>query len=173
MDEFVKQITDKWKEMIESTFVSGYSRKVESVNCFRMDKYYTGYPEIEFCYKVTFNFEDGISSSVYSNTTNPYADNNKDKWHKSLEDRFVNMFYDIPERSGPSTDMMGGTEEWWRLNLSRPRKGSNSGETKFAICCENSKVDYMTNQGYRFIIQFYPQGFVSDFRNEKLESLGI
>ncbi len=167
MDEFAKQITDKWKEIIESIIVDGYSRKVESIDCFRMDKWYTGYPEIEFCYKVNFNFEDGISSSVYSNTTNPYDDNSKEKWHKRLEDRFINMFYDIPERSGPSTGMMGGTEEWWRL--SRPRKGSNSGETKF----ENNKVDYMTNQGYRFIIQFYPQGFVSDFRNEKLESLGI
>ena len=155
MDEFAKQITDKWKEIIESIIVDGYSRKVESVNCFKMDKHYTGYPEIEFCYKVTFNFEDVISSSVYSNTTNPYDDNSKEKWHKWLEDRFINMFYDIPE------------EEWWRL--SRPRKGSNSGETKF----ENNKVDYMTNQGYRFIIQFYPKGFVSDFRNEKLESLGI
>ena len=150
MDEFIKQITDKWKEMIESTVVSGYSRKVESVNCFKMDKYYTGYPEIEWCYKVTFNFEDGISNSVYSNTTNPYADNNKDKWHKRIEDRFINMFWN------PSDEVM-------------PHPGSNSGETKF----ENSKVDYMTNQGYRLIIQFYPKGFVSDFRNEKLESLGI
>ena len=150
MDEFIKQITDKWKEMIESTVVSGYSRKVESVNCFKMDKYYTGYPEIEWCYKVTFNFEDGISNSVYSNTTNPYADNNKDKWHKRIEDRFINMFWN------PSDEVM-------------PHPGSNSGETKF----ENSKVDYMTNQGSRLIIQFYPKGFVSDFRNEKLESLGI
>jgi hypothetical protein len=46
---------------------------------------------------------------------------------------------------------------------------SDSDEIKF----ENSKVDYMTNQGYRFIIQFYPQGFLPEFRNEKLESLGI
>ena len=154
MDEFVKQITDKWKEIIESTIVSGYSRKVESVNCFRMDKYYTGYPEI-FCYKVTFNFEDGISPSIYSNTTNPYTDFDKDKWRKRIEDRFTNMFWN------PSDEVI-------------PRAGSalfgnSSGETKF----ENNKVDYMTNQGYRFIIQFYPQGFVSDFRNEKIESLGI
>ena len=167
MEEIVKQITDKWKTLIESTIVDGYSRKVESINFFRMDKYYTGYPEIEFCYKVTFNFEDGISNSVYSNTTNPYIDATKEKWHKRLEDRFVNIFYDIPERSGSSTDMMGGTEEWWRLNLSRPRKGSNSGETKF----ENSKVDYMTNQGYRFIIQFYPKGFIPELREEKLNNL--
>jgi hypothetical protein len=150
MDEFVKQITDKWKEMIESTTVSGYSRKVESVNYFRMDKYYTGYPEIEFCYKVTFNFEDGISDSIYSNVTNPYIDNSKNKWHKRIEDRFTNMFWN------PSDEVM-------------PRAGSNSGETKF----ENSKVDYMTNQGCRFIIQFYPQGFVSEFREEKLKELGI
>jgi hypothetical protein len=150
MDEFTKQITDKWKTIIESTVVNGYSRKVESVNCFRMSKWYTGYPEIDFCYKVTFNFENGISDSIYSNTTNPYIDDVKEKWHKRLEDRFTNMFWD------PSNEVM-------------PRAGSNSGETKF----ENSKVDYMTNQGYRFIIQFYSKGFLSEFREEKLESLGI
>jgi len=148
MEEIVKQITDKWKTLIESTIVDGYSRKVESVNFFRMDKYYTGYPEIEFCYKVTFNFEDGISNSVYSNTTNPYIDATKEKWHKRLEDRFTNMFWN------PSDEVM-------------PRKGSNSGETKF----ENSKVDYMTNQGYRFIIQFYPKGFIPELREEKLNNL--
>ena len=156
MDEFIKQITDKWKEMIESTVVSGYSRKVESVNCFKMDKYYTGYPEIEWCYKVTFNFEDGISDSIYSNVTNPYIDATKEKWHKRIEDRFTNMFWDPSDEVMPIPGRGG-------------RTGSNSGETKF----ENSKVDYMTNQGYRLIIQFYPKGFVSDFRNEKLESLGI
>jgi hypothetical protein len=151
MDGFSKILTDKWKEVIESIKVDGYSRKVESVNLFRMDKYYTGYPEIEFCYKVTFNFEDGFSNSIYDqNNTNPYIDNAKDKWNKRLEDRFVNMFWD------PSDEVM-------------PRAGSNSGETKF----ENSRVDYMTNQGYRFIVQFYPQGFVSELRNEKLESIGL
>jgi hypothetical protein len=150
MDEFTKQITDKWKTIIESTVVNGYSRKVESVNCFRMSKWYAGYPEIDFCYKVTFNFENGISDSIYSNTTNPYIDDVKEKWHKRLENRFTNMFWDS------SNEVM-------------PRAGSNSGETKF----ENSKVDYMTNQGYRFIIQFYPGGFVSEFREEKLKELGI
>lgn len=148
MEEIVKQITDKWKTLIESTIVDGYSRKVESINFFRMDKYYTGYPEIEFCYKVTFNFEDGISDSIYSNVTNPYIDATKEKWHKRIEDRFTNMFWN------PSDEVM-------------PRAGSNSGETKF----ENSKVDYMTNQGYRFIIQFYPKGFIPELREEKLNNL--
>lgn len=150
MDEFVKQITDKWKEVIESTVVSGYSRKVDSVDFFRMSKYYTSYPEIEWCYKVTFIFKGGISGSIYSNTTNPYIDVAKYKWHKELEDKFTKIF------CNPGDGVI-------------PRPGSNSGETKF----ENSKVDYMTNQGYRFIIQFYPQGFVSEFREEKLKSLGI
>lgn len=148
MEEIVKQITDKWKQMIESTIVGGYSRKVESVDFFRMNKYYTGYPEIEWCYKVTFNFEDGISDSIYSNVTNPYIDATKEKWHKRIEDRFTNMFWN------PSDEVM-------------PRAGSNSGETKF----ENSKVDYMTNQGYRFIIQFYPKGFIPELREEKLNNL--
>ena len=37
----------------------------------------------------------------------------------------------------------------------------------------NNKVDYMTNQGYRFIIQFYPLGFLTELREEKLIELGI
>jgi hypothetical protein len=45
----------------------------------------------------------------------------------------------------------------------------DSDEVRF----ENSKVDYMNNQGYRFIIQFYPGGFISDFREEKLNELGL
>ena len=150
MDGFSKILTDKWKEIIESINVYGYSRKVQSVDLFRMNKYYTGYPEIEFCYKVTFNFEDGVSNSIYSNTTNPYIDVTKDKWHKELEDKFTKMF-------------------WNTADEVMPRPGSNSGETKF----ENSRVDYMTNQGYRFIVQFYPEGFVSELRNEKLEILGL
>ena len=150
MEQIVKQLTDKWKEIIESISVRGYTRKIESVDLFRMNAWYSGYPDIEFCYKVTFNFEDGISNSIYSNVTNPYIDSTKDKWHKELEDRFTNMFWN------PSDEVM-------------PRAGSNSGETKF----ENSKVDYMTNQGYRFIIQFYPGGFIPELRDEKLSELGI
>ena len=142
MDEFSKILTDKWKDIIESINVDGESRKVESVNCFRMDKYYTGYPEIEFCYKVTFNFEDGISNGQTHSNANRY------EWHKKLEEIFTKMFWN------PSIEVM---------------PMSDSDEIKF----ENSKVDYMTNQGYRFIIQFYPQGFVSEFRNEKLKELGL
>jgi hypothetical protein len=107
-----------------------------------MDKYYTGYPEIEFCYKVTFNFEDGISNDQTHSNVNRY------EWHKKLEETFTKMFWN------PSIEVM---------------PMSDSDEIKF----ENSKVDYMTNQGYRFIIQFYPQGFVSEFREEKLKELGI
>ena len=150
MEQVAKQLTDKWKEIIESISVRGYTRRIESVNFFKMDAWYSGFPDIEFCYKVTFNFEDVISNSIYSNTTNPYIDITKDKWHKELEDKFTKMFWN------PSDEVM-------------PRAGSNSGETKF----ENSKVDYMTNQGYRFIIQFYPGGFIPELRDEKLSELGI
>ena len=141
MDEFSKILTDKWKTIIESIVVNGHSRKVESVNCFRMNKYYHGYPHIEFCYKVTFNFEDGISSGQTHSNPNRY------EWYKELESTFTKMFRDS-NKVLPTPD---------------------SDEIKF----ENSKVEYMTNQGYRFIVQFYPQGFVSEFREEKLESLGI
>jgi hypothetical protein len=142
MNGFSKILTDKWKDIIESISVDGESRKIESVNCFRMDKYYTGYPEIEFCYKATFNFEDGISNVQTHSNANRY------EWHKKLEETFTKMFWD------PSIEVM-------------PMPDSD--EIKF----ENSKVDYMTNQGYRFIIQFYPGGFISEFREEKLKELGI
>ena len=142
MDEFSKILTDKWKDIIESISVDGESRKIESVNCFRMNKWYAGYPEIEFCYKVTFNFEDGISNGQTHSNANRY------EWHKKLEETFTKMFWD------PSIEVM-------------PMPDSD--EIKF----ENSKVDYMTNQGYRFIIQFYPRGFISEFREEKLKELGI
>jgi hypothetical protein len=153
MEQIAKQLTDKWKEIIESISVRGYTRRIGSVNFFKMDNHYPGYPDV-LCYKVNFNFEDNTigsnHQSIYSNTTNPYIDDSKEKWNKELEDIFTNMFWN------PSDEVM-------------PRAGSNSGETKF----ENNRVDYMTNQGYRFIIQFYPGGFISEFRNEKLESLGI
>ena len=142
MDEFSKILTDKWKDIIESINVDGESRKVESVNYFRMDKYYTGYPEIEFCYKVTFNFEDGIS---YDQT---HSNPNRYEWHKKLEETFTKMFWNPSDEVMPMPD---------------------SDEIKF----ENSKVDYMTNQGYRFIVQFYPGGFLSEFREEKLKELEI
>ena len=141
MDEFSKILTDKWKTIIESIVVNGHSRKVESVDFFRMDKYYHGYLEIEFCYKVTFNFEDGISSGQTHSNPNRY------EWHKKLEETFTKIFRDSNEFL-PTPD---------------------SDEVKF----ENSKVDYMVNQGYRFIVQFYPVEFLSEFRQEKLESLGI
>lgn len=141
MDEFSKILTDKWKKIIESIVVNGHSRKVESVNCFRMNKYYHGYPQIEFCYKVTFNFEDAISSGQ------THSDPNRYEWHKELESIFTKMFNDSNEV------------------LPMP----DSDEVKF----ENSKVEYMVNQGYRFIVQFYPQGFLSEFRQEKLESIGL
>ena len=151
MERISNQLVDKWRRIIDSIEVDGYSRKVESVNLFRMNKHYTGYPEIEFCYKVNFNFEDDISNAnIYSDITNPYDDFTKDKWDKELENKFTNMFWNPADKVIPTP-------------------GGMSGETKF----ENSKVDYMTNQGYRFIVQFYPGGFISDLREEKLEKLDL
>ena len=153
MEQVAKQLTDKWKEIIESISVRGYTRRIGSVSFFKMDKYYPGYPDA-ICYKVNFNFEDNTigsnHQSIYSNTTSPYIDDSKTKWNKELEDIFTKIFWD------PKENVI-------------PKPGYTSGETKF----ENSKVDYMTNQGYRFIIQFYPVGFLTELREEKLVELGI
>lgn len=41
------------------------------------------------------------------------------------------------------------------------------------IIITNTKIDYITIQGGRIIIQFYPKGFIGDIRNEKLLKLDI
>lgn len=49
------------------------------------------------------------------------------------------------------------------------KEGPNSGELQF----NNSLCEYMTYQGHRFIIQFYPDQFVYILRDRKLRELGI
>jgi len=44
MEQIAKQLTDKWKEIIESISVRGYTRRIDSVNFFKMDVY-TGRPD--------------------------------------------------------------------------------------------------------------------------------
>lgn len=135
MQDVANKIVSKWKEIIES-----YSIKVESVSCFRMDKYYTGYPEIEYCYKVNFDF--GLNPDYGMNY-----------WEKNKRDRLMKELFDKQK----------GTEY-------------NYVETKFHnehSIPNKDKVDYFTNQGHRIIIQFYPQGFIDELREDKLNQLGI
>jgi len=140
MEDVANKIVSKWKEIIES-----YSIKVKSVSCFRMDKYYTGYPEIEYCYKVNFDF--GLNPD-YGITS--WEKNKRDRLMKELELNFIDRFQPALVQTTIGNDY-------------------NYGETKF----HNDKVDYFTNQGHRIIIQFYPQGFIDELREDKLNQLGI
>jgi len=140
MEDVAKKIVSKWKEIIES-----YSIKVGDISLFRMNKYYTGYPEIEYCYKVNFDFGLNPSDGMTS-----WEKNKRDRLMKELELNFIDRFQ--PQL----VDKTLGTDY-------------NSGETKF----HNDKVDYFTNQGHRIIIQFYPQGFIDELREDKLNQLGI
>jgi hypothetical protein len=130
MEDIAQQIVNKWTKIIES-----YNVKIESTNLFRMNKYYKGYPDIEYCYKVNFNFEDGLRGYTIEKRT----------WIE-LEKNFVDMF--------------GGA---FSINM------NNTDEIKF----HNDKVEYMTYQGHRLIIQFYPAGFISELREDKLNKLFI
>lgn len=141
MDDIVELIVDKWKKIIES-----YSIEVESVSCFRMNKYYKGYPEIEYCYKVSFDF--GLSD--INEKENFCEKNKKDRLMKELELNFIDRFQPVLVDTKTIHDF-------------------NYGETKF----HNNKVDYFTNQVHRIIIQFYPQGFITELREDKLNQLGI
>ena len=129
MQDIAQQLVDKWSKIIES-----YNIKIESTNLFRMDKYYEGYPDIEYCYKVNFNFDGALKGYTINERT----------WIE-LKNNFIEIFGDT-----------------------KPNEHSNfSEEIKF----HNEKVEYMTNQGYRLIIQFYPAGFIGDLREDKLNKL--
>ncbi len=126
MQDIAQQLVDKWTKIIES-----YNIKIESTNLFRMNKYYEGYPDIEYCYKVTFNFDGALKGYTINERT----------WIE-LKNNFIEMFGDT-------------------------KPNDNLSEIKFL----NEKVEYMTNHGYRLIIQFYPAGFIGDLREDKLNKL--
>jgi hypothetical protein len=139
MEDVANKIVSKWKEIIES-----YSIRVGDISLFRMDKYYAGYPEIEHCYKVNFDFGLSDTFDLEPNTTK------RARLIRELEQNFIDRFQ--PQL----VDTKAGLD-------------FNYGETKF----HNDKVDYFTNQGHRIIIQFYPQGFIDELREDKLNQLGI
>lgn len=141
MDDVTKILVDKWKTKIESIYIGDFYKKVESIDLFRMDNYYTGYPEIEYCYKVTFNFElSGLLFPKVSEVSDP-----RSEWNKKLEEEFKIIF-----------------------------NGEDCAIDEYqSYVFASDKVDYMTNQGYRFIVQFYPEGFISELRDDKLKELGI
>lgn len=156
MEELVKKIVSRWEKVINSINIDGYQRKVESVDYFRMNAYYTSELDIEWCYKVTFNFPLGMGEAISSSKNDIERQQLHQKWNRELEKRFIEMFWDKSTEQEPTT----GSSEHTHLY---------TGEWKF----HNNKVDYMDNQGYRFIIQFYPEGFLPIFRDEKLVDLGI
>ena len=133
MDNIANQIVSNWKKEIES-INSDITRIVSSVDCFRMNRYYSGHPEIEYCYKVNFNFKDGFEHKKIDFSS----------WAIELNRHFKSKF-------------------------GQGKAGANHGEIVF----KNEICDYMTYQGYRFIIQFYPAAFLQIIREEKLNQLGI
>jgi hypothetical protein len=59
--QIAEQLFYKWRDLIESIIIDGFSRNIVQIDLTKVDKYYTGYPEIKFCYQVTFNFIEGLS----------------------------------------------------------------------------------------------------------------
>jgi len=139
------QIVDKWKQEIEAISI-----KIPGDNISRkvesidfFSMKSKHYPHSE-AWKVNFNFMDGIRGC--DDDTKPPGTSyiNHDAWAIELSRLFTNKF-------------------------GQGKLGPNGGEIHF----NNSKCEYMTYQGYRFIIQFYPDVFIEEIRNEKLEKLGI
>ena len=83
------QISQQWKDIIESTNINGYTREVISIGLWSMNKYYTGFPEIEHCYKVTFNFFPTIHQHNFTEKQN--------EWRDEIIKIFINILIDDTE----------------------------------------------------------------------------
>ena len=99
--------------------------------------------EPRLCYKVNFNFP--LQSEEYFREDDRFR-----LWNWELTKIFTQVFKD-------------GTS----FNNGSIKPGSSTSEFTF----RNSKVDYFQNQGYRFIIQFYPEGFLTEIREKKLNQI--
>lgn len=138
------QIINSWKEEIESIIIE-IPEDIISRKVESIDFFpmKSKYYPHSEAWKVNFNFMDGIRGN---GGTKPPGTSyiNHDAWAIELSRLFTNKF-------------------------GQGKPGPNSGEIQF----NNSKCEYMTYQGYRFIIQFYPDAFIEEIRNEKLQKLGI
>jgi len=140
MEDIVKKIVNEWRDIIESIQIDDWSRKVESINYFRMENN---------CYKVNFNFPLDYGELFHSSLTDSERQLRMEKWNLQLEKKFIKIFSDGINKYD---------DNWINTNTIR---------------FNNDKVDYMNNQGYRFIVQFYPMGFIKQLRQDKLKEIGI
>ena len=133
--------------------VDTWKEEIESIN---IDGYSRVITSVDFfpmqsryyphslAYKLNFNFRDGIGSSEFR-SNNKSSDLLRNDWDSELRKLFISKFGD----------------KW--------KEGPNSGDLQF----HNNLCDYMTYQGYRFIIQFYPDQFLPIIRDKKLNEIGI
>jgi hypothetical protein len=94
---------------------------------------------------VSFNFSDGFTSNPCREV---YLDDRLLEWGNNLEQTFIQRFGEVISKDDNGVLFHTGT-----------------------FVFHNEICDYMTNQGYRFIIQFYLPGVLSKLRQEKLNQL--
>jgi len=143
MEDIVQKIVNEWRDIIESIQIDDWSRKVESINYFRMEN------TDDNCYKVNFNFPLDYGELFHSSLTDSERQLRMEKWNLQLEKKFIKIF---------SEGINKYDDNWINTNTIR---------------FNNDKVNYMNNQGYRFIVQFYPMGFIKQLRQDKLKEIGI
>jgi hypothetical protein len=143
MEDIVQKIVNEWRDIIESIQIDDWSRKVESINYFRMEN------TDDNCYKVNFNFPLDYGELFHSSLTDSERQLRMEKWNLQLEKKFIKIF---------SEGINKYDDNWINTNTIR---------------FNNDKVDYMNNAGYRFIVQFYPMGFIKQLRQDKLKEIGI
>lgn len=144
MRAVVDYLVNKWKDKIESIEVGGYNRTVNNINVFPMgynSKEVDTYGEV---WKVNFNFFDAFSGEEVDDIPTSLL-------RARYNDKIIKEFIDL-----------------FKINdASKPARG-----TRGEILPDNKEyVNYIDYQGYRLIIEFHPQSFLSEYRNSQIDRL--
>ena len=148
--KFIKLLVGEWRDIIESIEVVGYRRKVDSVVIIKVERVIDTFhsEKSEDCYKVVYDF--GLSDPNY-------VEVRPSGWGIKLEE----VFRGIMSSDGVRTE---DSEYGDILYINTFRNEKSVRDT-------SDKCDYFVDQGSRFIIQFYPIGFLSEWRDRIIDKI--
>ena len=134
-------------ELFANKLVESWKSIIETIN---VDGYYRKVSSF-FLYE-THRYQSNRTFKVIYFYEESKSDNflNLDIWNSVLEKKLIEIFCDCKTKIGPKV-------------------GYLKGELLF----ENCKVEFIQNNKYKLVIQFYPAGFIDEKRSTIIKDLGI
>lgn len=89
IDNIRYELVNRFRSIVDETFHNGFTIVISDINCFRMEKYYYGYPDKKWCYKMNINFEFcKTNSSEFPGTRSQ----SRDICMNRIYDKFIDLF---------------------------------------------------------------------------------